>query len=54
MPWLGTGSATGQAQGSLWNIARRFGVTTDDLRSWNKLAENGHIRPGDQLKGYSR
>ena len=39
---------------SLWNIARRFGVTTDDLRSWNKLAKNGHIRPGDQLKVYFR
>lgn len=39
---------------SLWNIAKRFGVTTGDLRSWNKLAENGNIRPGDQLKVYSR
>ncbi len=39
---------------SLWNIARRFGVTTEELRSWNKLAANGHIRPGDQLKVYSR
>ena len=39
---------------SLWNIARRFGVTTSQLRSWNKLAENGYIRPGDQLKVYTR
>jgi len=39
---------------SLWNIARRFGVTTSQLRSWNKLAKNGYIRPGDQLKVYTR
>lgn len=39
---------------SLWNIAKRFGVTTEELRSWNKLAKNGHIRPGDQLKVYNR
>jgi membrane-bound lytic murein transglycosylase D len=39
---------------SLWDIARRFGVTTSQLRSWNKLAENGYIRPGDQLKVYTR
>ena len=39
---------------SLWNIAKRFGVTTAELRSWNKLADNDHIRPGDQLMVYSR
>ena len=31
-----------------------FGVTTDELRSWNNLAKNGHIRPGDQLKVHYR
>lgn len=39
---------------SLWNIARRFGVTTSQLRNWNSLAKNGYIRPGDRLKVYTR
>jgi len=39
---------------SLWNIAKKFGVTALELRQWNKLAENARIRPGDQLKLYSR
>ena len=37
---------------SLWGIAKRFGVTPSDLLSWNNLAKNGYIRPGDQLKVY--
>lgn len=37
---------------SLWGIAKRFGVTPSDLLAWNKLAKNGHIRPGDRLKVY--
>jgi len=37
---------------SLWGIAKRFGVTPSDLLSWNNLAKNGHIRPGDRLKVY--
>ena len=39
---------------SLWGIAKRFGVTTAELQSWNKLAKNSHIRPGDRLKVYAR
>jgi len=39
---------------SLWGIAKRFGVTPSDLQSWNKLAKNTHIRPGDTLKVYAR
>ncbi len=39
---------------TLWSIAKRFGVSAEDLLSWNKLAANSHIRPGDQLKVYSR
>jgi membrane-bound lytic murein transglycosylase D len=39
---------------SLWGIAKRFGVTTDELQSWNKLAKNSQIRPGDRLKVYTR
>ncbi|GAB6113660.1 LysM peptidoglycan-binding domain-containing protein [Desulfomicrobium salsuginis] len=39
---------------TLWSIAKRFGVSAQDLLSWNKLAANTHIRPGDQLKVYSR
>ncbi len=39
---------------SLWGIAKRFGVTASELLSWNKLAKNAHIRPGDTLKVYSR
>jgi membrane-bound lytic murein transglycosylase D len=39
---------------SLWGIAKRFGVTPSELQSWNKLAKNSQIRPGDKLKVYSR
>jgi membrane-bound lytic murein transglycosylase D len=39
---------------TVWSIAKRFGVSTKDLLTWNKLAANSHIRPGDQLKVYSR
>jgi len=39
---------------SLWNIAKRFGVTPVELRNWNKLAESKQIRPGDHLMVYSR
>ena len=39
---------------SLWNIAKRFGVTPGELRSWNKLAENAPLRPGDHIRVFSR
>lgn len=34
---------------SLWSIARRYGVRTRDLLSWNDLSENAVIHPGDRL-----
>ena len=43
-----------RAGDNLWSIARRFGVTPDDLREWNKLAANAQLRPGDQIKVYTR
>lgn len=39
---------------TVWSIAKRFGVSAKELISWNKLASNSQIRPGDQLKVYSR
>ena len=35
---------------NLWSIASRFGVSTRDLKSWNKLGNSTMIRPGDRLK----
>ena len=43
-----------RAGDNLWSIARRFGVSPDELREWNKLAANAQLRPGDQLKVYTR
>ncbi|TVQ99125.1 MAG: LysM peptidoglycan-binding domain-containing protein [Desulfovibrionales bacterium] len=37
---------------TLWRIAQRFGVTTNNLVAWNRLPRNGLIRPGDNLKIY--
>ncbi len=37
---------------TLWQIAQRFGVTTANLTTWNKLPRSGLIRPGDNLKIY--
>ena len=34
---------------SLWTIARRYSVSTDDLMRWNNLSST-MIRPGDQLQ----
>lgn len=39
---------------TLWNIAKRFNVSMLDLRKWNRLAKNDALRPGDQLKVYTR
>lgn len=39
---------------TLWNIAKRFNVSPVDLRKWNQLAENETLRPGNQLKVYTR
>ncbi len=35
---------------NLWNIARKFGVTTRQLISWNNLKKNSRIYPGDKIK----
>jgi len=34
---------------SLWIIARRYGVTVDELQRWNGLGGNSLIRPGDRI-----
>ncbi|MFP4212538.1 MAG: LysM peptidoglycan-binding domain-containing protein [Desulfohalobiaceae bacterium] len=37
---------------SLWDIARKFGVSTKELLAWNELRRSSQIRPGDQIKIY--
>ncbi|OQX28927.1 MAG: hypothetical protein B0D92_06375 [Spirochaeta sp. LUC14_002_19_P3] len=37
---------------TLWNIARTYGLSTDNLSRWNNLGENKSIHPGDVLKLY--
>jgi membrane-bound lytic murein transglycosylase D len=39
---------------TLWGIARKFGVSHQDLQAWNDLKGNAHIRPGDSLKVFVR
>ena len=34
---------------SLWTIARRYGVSVDELRAWNGLGASAIIHPGQQL-----
>lgn len=34
---------------SLWRIARRFNVTVKQILAWNNLANNKHLKPGQQL-----
>ena len=34
---------------SLWKISKRFGVTINKLRQWNKLRKNAVIQPGQKL-----
>ena len=36
---------------SLWNIAREYGLSVDDIRDWNRL-EDDRIRPGQELALY--
>lgn len=40
---------TVQGGENLWNIARKYSVSVDKLRTWNKLADNGVIKPGQNL-----
>ena len=35
---------------SLWSISQRFGVSTKQLRVWNRIGWNNVIRPGQKLK----
>lgn len=35
---------------NLWGIAKRFGVTTNQLLTWNNLKKNSKIYPGDKIK----
>ncbi len=35
---------------NLWNIARKFGVSTTQLLTWNNLKKDARIYPGDKLK----
>jgi membrane-bound lytic murein transglycosylase D len=37
---------------SLWEIARKFGVSTQQLLAWNELGQDSRIHPGDQIKIY--
>ena len=37
---------------TLWEIARREGVTPDQIRAWNGLARSRHIHPGNRLVIY--
>jgi len=40
---------TVQSGDSLWLIARRFGVTINDLVAWNDLSPKHYLRPGQEL-----
>jgi len=35
---------------SLWSIARRFNVSTQELVVWNGLSRTAHLQPGQKLK----
>jgi len=39
-----------QAGDTLWNIAKKFGVSTADIMKWNRLAADDTIHPGLELK----
>jgi membrane-bound lytic murein transglycosylase D len=34
---------------SLWSIARRFKVSTEQLQAWNDISSKSPIRPGQKL-----
>ncbi len=38
---------------SLWDIARKFGVTTKQLLAWNDISSQKLIHPGDEIKIYT-
>jgi len=35
---------------TLWGISRRYGLTLDQLRSYNRMGSNATIQPGQKLK----
>jgi len=35
---------------NLWNISRKFKVSTDSLKKWNNLIGGKHIKPGQKLR----
>jgi len=35
---------------TLWDIARRFGVSSQDLQRWNNISGGQIIRPGDKIR----
>ncbi|NCC26492.1 MAG: LysM peptidoglycan-binding domain-containing protein, partial [Deltaproteobacteria bacterium] len=35
---------------TLWDISRKFGVSTKDLQAWNRMGQSSRLRPGDKLK----
>lgn len=37
---------------TLWDIARKYGVKTSDIRQWNGIERVKYLRPGDKLKIY--
>jgi LysM repeat protein len=39
-----------QSGDTLYDIARRYGVTVKQLKQWNKLRSGGNIYPGQKLK----
>ncbi|RAV71324.1 hypothetical protein DBT48_09340 [Aerococcus mictus] len=42
-------SYTVQSGDSLWRISNKYGVSIQDLMSWNKLGANYMLHPGDKL-----
>jgi membrane-bound lytic murein transglycosylase D len=46
----GTGNYMVRRGDSLYKIARRHGVSVDDLVRWNKLNPGAHIHPGQELR----
>ena len=37
---------------SLWSIARKFGVSYQDVMRWNQMDKGSRLHPGDRLKLY--
>lgn len=37
---------------TLWDIARKYGVSTNDIKRWNGIDQVRRLRPGDKIKIY--